>query len=414
MLKTFYSLLIFLSSVPFYGADNYRIAAIVNDDVISAKDVEDRINLFLTSLPPQTNKQEVKQHIRPQILRAIIDELLWLQAAKKHKIDIDQGDVESQLRELEKRQGIAENTVGAHFKKEGLSLASLKQQIEANIARILLIQNYYGASLKVPTKEIKDATKRAEESIGKPKYHLAEIFFAVDQLNMENKIKQDTFYIYEQLKKGANFMSVAQQFSQSPSAARGGDIGWVEPDDLDPAVAKTISNMGNNSMSAPIRSKRGYHILMLRDKKIQQPKKELSVNYVQVYMPYPMDTPKHRIEKAYAKLNDVRGSLKDCNSAKMLEAKVPGVQTENYNNILIDELPFSEKTLLNTLQVNESSPVLKESNKVSFYVMCSKKTVTNKVNTKEIAHELKIRKLEKLAQRVLRDLRKAAFVELRM
>ena len=73
--------------------------------------------------------------------------------------------------------------------------------------------------------------------------------------------------IVTQLHSGAPFNTVASQFSQSPSAAEGGDIGWVISGQLDGELDKAIAELTPGQTSMPIKSEGGYYILMLRDRR---------------------------------------------------------------------------------------------------------------------------------------------------
>ena len=82
----------------------------------------------------------------------------------------------------------------------------------------------------------------------------------MDNPDQDAEVLKTAQSVEEQLKSGGNFALVARQFSQSPSAASGGDIGWVHEGQLAPELNAALTKMAVNSVSPPIRSIGGYYI----------------------------------------------------------------------------------------------------------------------------------------------------------
>src|SRR2546421_227061 len=88
---------------------------------------------------------------------------------------------------------------------------------------------------------IDDGLKRVKEHAGEPQSRVAEIFLAVDNPAQDEEVRHVAERLSQQMKQGARFSAVATQFSQSATAAVGGDIGWVRPDQLPPELAKAAA-----------------------------------------------------------------------------------------------------------------------------------------------------------------------------
>ena len=81
----------------------------------------------------------------------------------------------------------------------------------------------------------------------------------VDNPEQDEEVHRFADRLYDQLHQGANFSAVAQQFSQSATAAVGGDIGWVRADQLSPELGKAVAQMRPGELSPPIRAGAGYY-----------------------------------------------------------------------------------------------------------------------------------------------------------
>jgi len=107
---------------------------------------------------------------------------------------------------------------------------------------------------------------RLTEGKDKPHFLVSEIFLAVDTPDQDAKVQRNIQDLETQLESGAPFQVLARQFSQSPSAATGGDIGWIYEGQLAPELNAQLAKMAVATVSKPIRSTGGYYILLLRER----------------------------------------------------------------------------------------------------------------------------------------------------
>jgi peptidyl-prolyl cis-trans isomerase SurA len=102
--------------------------------------------------------------------------------------------------------------------------------------------------------------QRNAEGANKVHYHVLEIFLPVENPEQNEKVKKDAEEVERQLHTGAPFPVVARQFSQHPTAATGGDMGWVSDGQLAAELNTTISKMEVGAISDPVRSTGGWYI----------------------------------------------------------------------------------------------------------------------------------------------------------
>src|SRR6185312_13360770 len=130
----------------------------------------------------------------------------------------------------------------------------------------------------VNDQQVNEALDRLKKGADKPQFLVSEIFVAVDRPEDEMTVRASAEQIAQQLKQGAPFGTVAGQFSQSPSAADGGDIGWVVQGQLDEELDHALSELRPGQITKPIRAEGGYYVMQLRDRrepigtKIETPK----------------------------------------------------------------------------------------------------------------------------------------------
>lgn len=243
------------------------IAAVVNQGVITHSDVNERMRLVMASsgLP---NNDDVRTKIRPQILNMLIDEALQLQEAKRLDIEVTPEEVESGIDMVAQNNKIDPATFRKMLAGSGIKMSTMADQVRSQMAWGKVIQKKLRPKVNVSETDIDARLNFIQSSAGKMQYLVGEIFLPVDNPAEDGSVRQLAQKLTAEIAAGkAPFPQVAAQFSQGPSAARGGDIGWVQEGQLPEALDQALATMKEGDMSQPLRSLTGYHILLVRSKR---------------------------------------------------------------------------------------------------------------------------------------------------
>ena len=247
--------------------DSDSIAATVNDESISDYEIRQRMALYLaTAGITQQLTGDQKKRIRGQILDQLEAEKLQLQEAVKKKITVSPVEVDKFINNMLNTQHITIQQLRSSLSGAGASEDALRAQITASIAWQKAVQDEYGDRVDVTPEMVNSEMQRYAESANKTHYHLMEIFLPVENPEQNAKVKKDADDIETQLHQGAPFPMVARQFSQHPTAATGGDIGWVSDGQLAPELNDAVAKLELGGVSAPIRSTGGWYILAVRER----------------------------------------------------------------------------------------------------------------------------------------------------
>ena len=73
--------------------------------------------------------------------------------------------------------------------------------------------------------------------------------------------------LLKKIKQGANFESVAREFSTCPSKSKGGDLGWFGPNSMVKPFEDAVKKLGSGSVSDIVSTQFGYHIIKVTGKK---------------------------------------------------------------------------------------------------------------------------------------------------
>jgi peptidyl-prolyl cis-trans isomerase SurA len=405
-------------TVPERPAPEMRIAAVVNDDVISVFDLISRLRMVLLSsnIP---DAPETRQRVESQVLRALVDEKLQLQEAKKQNVVATDDEVNSAMAQIEKQNNMQPGQLTQFLKARGIDRGTLINQMTASIVWAKLVRRLAAQTTEISDDDVDDALKRLKEHAGEPQSHVAEIFLAVDNPSQDGEVRGLAVKLTEQMRQGARFSAIAQQFSQSATSAVGGDIGWVRPDQLPAELAAAVAPLKAGEMSPPIRTGGGYYLLLVLDRRNGATgggQQDTVYDVVQVVFALPAQANEAMKQKAAGEAASVRAASKNC--ADMLrigKEKTPQLSSEG--KVSAASVAPQMRDLLSKLAVGEASQPILQRNGIGIIMVCSKETQSAKTGDptrEELFESLLRQKLDTVSRRYLRDLRRAAYVDVRV
>jgi peptidyl-prolyl cis-trans isomerase SurA len=266
------------------------LLARVNDDAITDFDLQQRV-LFAIRTTGLQDSPDLRQRMAAQMLRQMIDEKLQIQDAKRLGLKATDGEMQQRFNDIERAAGMGRGQFKQYIQSTGVTFDIAVQQIEAQIAWTKIIRRRVRPQVDVSETEIDDALSRARTNVGKTESRVAEIFVPVDRAELADEAKRSADRIVEQLKRGAPFGAVAQQFSQGATAAAGGELGWVLPGSLDPNLDTAVERLPVRQYSEPIRGTAGWHILYVIDRRpfaAARPD-DVRLNLTQMTLPLPVN-----------------------------------------------------------------------------------------------------------------------------
>lgn len=393
-----------------------RIAAVVNDEIVTLRDLRNRIQMVIvTSRLPRNS--ETAQRLAPQVLRTLIDEQLQIQEAAEQNVSISDSEMERARSDLEQRNGLRPGQFDEFVQRLGVDPATVERQLRANLLWSKLVQRRFAGQVEISAEEVEETRVRLADQVGKEQKRVSEILLTIDDPSREGEMTELATRLVSQLRNGASFASVARQFSQAANANIGGDIGWVVPDQLSPELAEAAARLDTGEISDPIRSVVGYHILQISDTRVlaKPNPDDAVVRLNQVFLPVrPGDDDALRASQKNL-VNAVSQSAATCEELASLAKEAGSPVSADFGESKIAELPQNLRTAVAGLQVGQTTPPIDLPNGVMAVMVCERKDPEANIPSPDvIRRQLENQRFEVLAQRYLRDLRQAAFIETRV
>ncbi len=393
-----------------------RIAAVVNDEVVSVFDLVSRMQMvMLSSNIPDT--PELRERMGRQVLRSLIDERLQLQEAKRQNVTVSDADVEKALLQIAQQNNMSTEQLTQLLKSRGIGRGALVNQVKATLIWGKLVRRQAAQTVDVSDEEIDDAVKRARENAKEAQTRIAEIFLAVDNPAQGEEVRRFAERLSQEMRRGARFSAVARQFSQAASAPVGGDMGWMRPDQLPAELANAVARLGPGDLSAPIPYGGGYYLLLVLDRRLggaAASKQETIYDMVQVVFPISPGAGEAALRAAIGEAASMRTAAKDCPMLlKIGKEKAPQLSSEG--KVPESRISPEMRNVIDGLQIGQVSQPIVQKNGVGVIMVCGKSTSGGNGSTRdEIAESLIRQRLDTVSRRYLRDLRRNSYVDVRV
>lgn len=400
-------------------AQTATIAAVVNGDVITNQDVANRARFFALATG-QAPTPEVVDRLKSQILQQLINERLEIQEAERRQIVASDKEVAEAIANIEKNNNMPAGGLREKLHGLGINIDTLIAQVRTQIAWNQVLRQVVGEMGRPTDADINRQLALLKQQKGQPQYNVGEIFIPINSPQASAGAEKFANTVITQLRQGAPFPIIAAQFSQGETALQGGALGWVGADQLDPAVAKLVSEMPVGAISNPVPVAGGLTIVQLRGRQIggQTDTGAVMLDVRQVFLPFstPLNqqnpTPQQRatIEKLHA----IAQSAKSCAAIEAANQAAGNVKPSNPGPVNLAQVtPPAFQQLLSRLPDNTPSPPLIADNGVSMVMICGRQTETTSLPSRDqVAEELFQSRVGLAAQQELDQLHRQGSIQI--
>jgi peptidyl-prolyl cis-trans isomerase SurA len=291
----------------------------------------------------------------------------------------------------------------------------MRRQIEGEIAWQRLQHAKIESGVTVGDDEVKAVLDKLNASKGTEEYRVGEIFLSATPANQSQTL-DNANKILAQLRQGASFAGYARQYSEASTAAVGGDLGWVRPEQLPAALASVLREMPAGAISNPITVPGGYSIIAVQDtRKILTPDpRDAILSLKQVSISFPKGTSRDAAEPIVSRFSEAAKSIGGCGGADKIAAEFHG-EVVTSDSVKMRDLPPALQRLMLPMQVGQATqPFGSLDEGVRVLVICGRDEADSSAPSyDDVYNQLNEERINSRAQRYLRDLRRDAVIEFR-
>jgi peptidyl-prolyl cis-trans isomerase SurA len=391
-----------------------KAMVIVNGEVITQTDIDQRLALLAIANDAPIPANEIER-LRQQVLSNLIDETLQIQAAKAEEIEITDADIDKTVERVAGNVKQTPTQMADYLKSRGSSIRSIRRQIQGEIAWRRLQSKKIESTVSVGDEEVQAVINKLNASKGAEEYRVGEIFLSANSSN-DAEVQANMAKLFSALQQGGSFVGYARQFSQSSSAAVGGDLGWMRPEQLPDPLANAVRQLRPGMLSQPIKVPGGYSIVAVQDvRKIltADPRNSL-LTLKQVSISFPKGTTREQAEPTVARFAQSAANIGGCGGADKIASEFNGEVVES-DNVKTRDLPPALQEMMLAMQVGQATrPFGSIEEGVRLLVLCGRDEVDPSAPSfDQVYAQLNEERVNLRSRRYLRDLRRDAVIDFR-
>jgi len=401
---------VFGSSMP----SVFKATAIVNGEIITQTDIDQRLALLAiaNNTPIPTNELD---RLRQQVLSNLIDETLQIQAARHEEIEITDADVDKTVARVAGNVNQTPDQMAAYLKARGSSIRSIRRQITGEIAWRRLQSKKIESTVSVGDEEVQAVIDKMNASKGAEEFRVGEIFISANSTN-EAQASANADRVFQALQQGGSFVGYARQFSEASTAAVGGDLGWVRPEQLPEPLAQAIRQMRPGMVSRPIKVQGGFSIVAVQDirKILTADPRNAVLSLKQVTVSFPQGTTRAQAEPIVARFAAGAQNIGGCGGAERMAGEL-NAEVVQSDDVKMRDLPPALQEMILQMQVGQATrPFGSIEEGVRVLVLCGRDEVDPSAPSfDQVYAQLNEERINLRSRRYLRDLRRDAIIDFR-
>lgn len=395
---------------PLAAAQNtHGIAAVVNDDIVTTYDLQQRV-LFMVATTGVERTEASIARVQQQAMRNLVDEHIQMQESEKYDQTVDPKEVDQSVGRLISRNGLDPNEVIGRLAEAGITIDTLRDQVRSEIAWQRIVNGLYGSRIRISDAQIDETLNRLTANASKPSFRVAEIYIeATPDIGGMDGAMEGARAMIAQVAEGAPFPLLAQQFSSAPSAAKGGDVGWVREGELRPEIDSALKSMEKGNLSEPIQVPGGVYVVALLDTQTSESETFYKLKQVNI----PGDTPE-AVGAAMTQLVAYKDKLTSCDTLSDDAEAIEGLNYADMGEVKAGDVNEAILGALAATDVGSLSEPIETPGGAVAIMVCDRDVRGSNVPTRdEVENRLMDQQLASASKRHLRDLRRNATISVR-
>ncbi|MDO1558362.1 peptidylprolyl isomerase [Brevundimonas sp. 2R-24] len=385
------------------------VVATVNDQLITSFDLRQRMLMVMSETQIQPTEQNLAA-IQQRALNQLIDLRLQAQEIAQYpQVIPSDEEVNEQLQQMAAGNGGDVDAMLAFYQQAGIQPATIRERIRVETGWRRLVQGRYAPRARVSQEQVDAALARITAAAQRPQYLLGEIYLDAAQVGGQQTAMNGATQLVQEILRGAPFPAVARQFSAAPTAAAGGDAGWMIEGEIQPEIETVLQQMEPGQLSRPIPVQGGVWIVYLRDKRTGGVSTFASLKQAAIRLP--ADAPQAEVARAAQTLETLRPTL-TCDNITTVAAQTPGVLATDLGESDVGDLLPAFQAIARNQEIGAISEPVRTQLGLHLVAVCNRRQGGAAIPSRdEVEGELFSQQLGMLERRYLRDLRASATVE---
>ena len=247
-----------------------KIVAIVDESVITERELENRIKLVKIDFQASQRRLPSEEVLQRQVLEALINDSLLLQEAKRRGIKITDSQLNQTMQRLAQQNQMSLSDFRQALLADGLDYDKYREAVRHELTITTLSRQYSQRNATISDAEVDDFIEQSGRDTASFEYLLSHILIALPDAADPEEItaaQQTAADIMSRLDQGEEFDQLANTYSSGDTALQGGDLGWRKKAQIPSLFTNQVLTMEPGGYAGPIRSPSGIHIVHLKQRR---------------------------------------------------------------------------------------------------------------------------------------------------
>jgi peptidyl-prolyl cis-trans isomerase SurA len=254
---------VLLSSAPASAQSMFRPVAVVNDSAITGFDLAQRAQILIALGFPTASPDA----LRAESLEQLIEDRLKLQEGARLSLSAEADRINAGIEEFASRSGLSADEFRTAMSTQGVTELALNDMVSAELVWRQVVRRQFARRVEPGEAEIDAEITLMQQRAG-VSYRIAEIGLPTGDAGRSGAETQALAEeLYASLSQGGDFAAAVGAYSRAPSAARGGEVGWISTAQMPPDLAEVLSELSIGQISRPFPVTGGVSILKLLEKR---------------------------------------------------------------------------------------------------------------------------------------------------
>ncbi len=248
------------------------IVAVVNSEPITNNEVRAKLLRAEQQLTQQGAALPPRAELARQVMERLIGDKAQLQLARTSGLRVDENAIENAVLGVARQNQISVEELRRRLVTDGISYNQFRADLRDEILVSRLRQRELESRVVITEQNIDQFLREQQESNGlsAPEINLAQILVAVPENATPQQVaslQAKALQAADRAKAGTDFGVLANEMSDSPTRATGGQMGLRSAERYPPLFLEATKNLPVGGIAGPVRSGAGFHVLKLVDKK---------------------------------------------------------------------------------------------------------------------------------------------------
>ena len=247
-----------------------RILIVVNDEIITAREVETRVHAVRARLASQKVNLPPDDILRRQVMERMVAERLQQQAARQLGFTVSDERLDRAIRQVAEQNRKSPDDLRRESEKEPGGYRAFREELRGQLLVQQLIEREVNNRVNVSEAEVENFLAAQSGRDGGVEYNISHILLGLPESaspEVITRAKQKAEGLLAELRKGADFGQLAVANSQGQNALEGGGLGWKQAGQLPDLFVNALRTLQPGAVSDVLRSPSGFHILRLNDRR---------------------------------------------------------------------------------------------------------------------------------------------------